>query len=116
MRKGRTESKHMTPNDNPQSPRRAFLIFLLIVVPILLFIGWSEASLNLSFIHPKSAGQTILLVVVSTLIFLAFVIFALILARNLLKLYVEAKQQARLAVQDQDGCGVSGLDAGSRVF
>ncbi len=81
----------MTPNDNPQSPRRAFLIFLLIVVPILLFIGWSEASLNLSFIHPKSAGQTILLVVVSTLIFLAFVIFALILARNLLKLYVERR-------------------------
>src|SRR5579884_3906371 len=91
MRKRRTESKHMTPNDNPQSPRRAFLIFLLIVVPILLFIGWSEASLNLSFIHPKSAGQTILLVVVSTLIFLAFVIFALILARNLLKLYVERR-------------------------
>ena len=60
-------------------PRRAFLIFLLILVPILLFIGWSQASLNLSFIRPENAGQTILLVVVSALIFLAFIIFALIL-------------------------------------
>ena len=81
----------MAPNNNTNRPRRAFLIFLLIFVPILLFIGWSQASLNLSFIHPRSAFQTILLVVVSTLIFLAFVIFALILARNLLKLYLERR-------------------------
>jgi two-component system, NtrC family, nitrogen regulation sensor histidine kinase NtrY len=81
----------MAPSDNSHPPRRAFLVFLLVVVPILLFIGWSQASLNLSFIHPKSASQTILLVVVSTLIFLAFVIFALILARNLLKLYFERR-------------------------
>jgi two-component system, NtrC family, nitrogen regulation sensor histidine kinase NtrY len=81
----------MALNDNPNPPRRAFLVFLLIVVPVLLFIGWSQASLNLSFIHPRSASQTILLVVVSTLIFLTFVIFALILARNLLKLYFERR-------------------------
>lgn len=81
----------MSPNSNPNPPRRAFLIFLLIVVPFLLFIGWSQASLNLSFIHPKSAPQTILLVVVSAIIFLAFLIFALILLRILLKLYVERR-------------------------
>ena len=81
----------MAPNDSPQPPRRAFLMFLLIFVPILLFIGWSQASLNLSFIHPRSAPQTILLVVVSALIFLAFVIFALILLRNLLKIYFERR-------------------------
>ncbi len=81
----------MAPNETPNPPRRAFLVFLLIVVPILLFIGWSQASLNLSFIHPRSASQTLLLLVVSTLIFLAFVIFALILARNLLKLYFERR-------------------------
>ncbi|HEV2245201.1 MAG TPA: HAMP domain-containing protein, partial [Terriglobia bacterium] len=81
----------MAPNNNPNPPRRAFLIFLLIVVPVLLFIGWSQASLNLSFIHPKSAPQTILLVVVSAIIFLAFLIFALILLRSLLKLYVERR-------------------------
>ncbi|MEJ2008768.1 MAG: ATP-binding protein [Acidobacteriota bacterium] len=83
----------MAPNKKPHSRRRAFLIFLLIVVPVLLFIGWSQASFNLSFIHPRSASQTLLLVVVSTLIFLTFVIFALILARNLLKLYVERRSR-----------------------
>src|SRR5690348_1051889 len=81
----------MAPVNNPHPPRRAFLIFLLIVVPFLLFIGWSQASLNLSFIRPKSAPQTILLAVVSAIIFLAFLIFALILLRILLKLYVERR-------------------------
>jgi two-component system nitrogen regulation sensor histidine kinase NtrY len=79
----------MPPNNNPNPPRRAFLIFLLIAVPFLLFIGWSQASLNLSFIHPRTAPQTILLVVVSALIFLAFIIFGLILLRYLVKLYFE---------------------------
>lgn len=81
----------MASNNNPSPPRRAFLIFLLIVVPILLFIGWSQASLNIWFIHPISAPQTILLVVVSAIIALACLIFALILLRILLKLYVERR-------------------------
>ena len=81
----------MAPNDKPNAPGRAFLVFLLIAVPTLLFIGWSQASFNLSFIHPRSAFQTILLVVVSALIFLAFFIFLFILLRNLLKLYVERR-------------------------
>ena len=67
------------------------MIFLLFLVPILLFIGWSQASLNLSFIHPRTAPQTILLVVFSALIFLAFIIFALILLRYLVKLYFERR-------------------------
>ncbi len=80
----------------PQSlrqPRRAFLFFLLVLVPALLFLGWSQASLDLSFISPSTALGTILLVIVSTLVFVAFVIFALILVRILLKLYVERRQQ-----------------------
>ncbi|HET7214212.1 MAG TPA: ATP-binding protein [Terriglobia bacterium] len=81
----------MDRNNNPNRPRRAFLIFLLIVVPVLLFIGWSQASLNLSFIHPRTAPQTILLVVFSALIFLAFIIFGLILLRYLVKLYFERR-------------------------
>ncbi len=72
---------------------RGFLIFLLVIVPLLLFIGWSQASLNLSFIHPSSANQTVLLLVASTLIFFAFVIFGLILARVLLKLFVERRMR-----------------------
>ena len=77
----------------PANRRKTLLVFLLILVPILFFLGWSQASLNLSFINPSSSDQTILLVVLSTVIFLAFVIFALILLRILLKLYVERQQQ-----------------------
>ena len=78
---------------NPRTPRRGLVIFLLIIVPTLLFLAWSQASLKLDFLQPSNAQQTIVLLALSILIFVAFVIFALILARNLLKLYVERKQQ-----------------------
>jgi hypothetical protein len=73
--------------------RRIKLLLLLIIVPILLLLGWSQASFNLTFLQPASAGTTILLIVISATIFLAFVIFALILTRILLKLYVERSKQ-----------------------
>jgi two-component system, NtrC family, nitrogen regulation sensor histidine kinase NtrY len=76
-----------------KSHRRITLIILLVLVPTLLFLGWSQASLNLSFIQPSNAQETILLLALSTFIFLAFVIFALILGRILLKLYVERRQK-----------------------
>jgi len=79
--------------DNPYDRRKIALIFLLVLVPALFFLGWSQASLNLSFIRPSSPGQTLLLLSLSAVIFLAFVIFALILLRILLKLYVERRQQ-----------------------
>ncbi len=72
--------------------RRNLLILLSILVPVLFLIGWSQASLNLSFIHPKSATATFLLAAVSAFVFIAFVIFGLILARILLKLYEERRQ------------------------
>ena len=73
--------------------RKIILAVLLVLVPALFFLGWSQASLNLSFIHPSNSQQTILLLALSTVIFLAFVIFGLILLRILLKLYVERQQQ-----------------------
>jgi two-component system, NtrC family, nitrogen regulation sensor histidine kinase NtrY len=75
-----------------KQPRKRYVIILLVAVPILFFLGWSQASLNLSFIQPTSAAETILLLSLSTLIFFAFVIFALILLRILLKLYVEHRK------------------------
>src|SRR5208282_468787 len=78
---------------NPASRRKIFLIVLLILVPVLFFLGWSQASLNLGFIRPSSSEETILLVALSTVIFLAFLIFALILLRILVKLYFERRQQ-----------------------
>jgi hypothetical protein len=80
-------------DDKGKVRRKAILILLLVLVPVLFFLGWSQASLNLTFIRPSNAQQTILLIAVSTVIFLAFVIFALILARILLKVYVERRQQ-----------------------
>jgi two-component system, NtrC family, nitrogen regulation sensor histidine kinase NtrY len=82
----------MTIGSVQNSRRKIWLIVLLVLVPTLLFLGWSQASLNLGFLRPSSAGETILLLALSALIFVAFVIFALILARILLKLYVERRQ------------------------
>ena len=79
--------------ENPYDRRKLALILLMVLVPALFFLGWSQASLNLSFIRPRSPEQTLLLLALSALIFLAFVIFALILLRILLKLYVERRQQ-----------------------
>ena len=73
--------------------RKIALIFLLVLVPALFFLGWSQASLNLSFLHPSNPEETLLLLALSAVIFLAFVIFALILLRILLKLYVVRRQQ-----------------------
>lgn len=81
----------MSPEPAPR--RKIVLTVLLILVPILAFLGWSQASLNLDFIRPINSEETILLVVLSTFIFLAFVIFALILLRILIKLYFEREQQ-----------------------
>ncbi len=80
-------------NADPAHRRKIALIVLLILVPILAFLGWSQASLNLDFIHPGNSEETILLLVLSTFIFMAFVIFALILLRILIKLYFERQQQ-----------------------
>lgn len=79
--------------DNTTKPRRRFLVFLLIAVPVLFFIGWSQASLNLSFIRPREPAQTVLLFALSTFVFLTFVIFSLLLSRNLLKLYLERRRE-----------------------
>ena len=79
--------------ENPHDRRKIALIFLLVLVTALFFLGWSQASLNLSFLRPSNPEETLLLVALSAVIFLAFVIFALILLRILLKLYVERRQQ-----------------------
>ncbi len=78
-------------NIDSQRRGKLFLIFLSIFVPVLFVLGWVQASLNIPFIRPiaLTSEETIWLFALSTLIFVAFVIFALILLRILLKLYVE---------------------------
>ena len=80
-------------NPDPAQRRKIVLIALLILVPILAFLGWSQASLNLDFIRPSNSVEAILLQVLSAFIFLALVIFGLILLRILIKLYFERQQQ-----------------------
>ena len=80
-------------DDKPHARRKLVLILLLVLVPLLFLLGWSQASLNLSFIRPTSARETLLLIAVSAIIFSAFVVFALILTRILLKLYMERRQE-----------------------
>ena len=80
--------------DNPRPPRRrAALIGLAILVLLLLILGWSQASFNLSFLNPQSAQTTILLNTLTALIVAAFLVFFWILARILVKLYVERRQE-----------------------
>ncbi len=82
-----------SPASNPPSKRRTIIVALSVIVPVLLIIAWSQASFDLTFIQPADAQQTFVLLALSALVFLAFVIFALILLRMLLKLYVERRQQ-----------------------
>lgn len=78
---------------DPARQRKIIMVVLLVLVSGLFFLAWSQASLNLDFIRPANSAQTILLLALSSIIFLAFVIFTLILLRILLKLYVERQQQ-----------------------
>jgi len=41
-------------NPDPANRRKIFLIVLLILVPVLFLLGWSQASLNLGFIRPTN--------------------------------------------------------------
>ena len=76
-----------------QPRKRGFLIFLLIAVPALFLVAWSQASLNVTdLIRPSDAEQTVVLLALSAFVFLAFVIFALILLRILLKLDAERRR------------------------
>jgi two-component system, NtrC family, nitrogen regulation sensor histidine kinase NtrY len=78
---------------NARPPKRGFLIFLLIAVPALFLVAWSQASLNVTDIfRPGDAQQTIVLLALSAFVFLAFVIFTFILLRILLKLDAERRR------------------------
>jgi len=78
---------------NARPPKRGFLIFLLIAVPALFLVAWSQASLNVTdLIRPGDVEQTIVLLALSAFVFLAFVIFTFILLRILLKLEAERRR------------------------
>lgn len=65
--------------------------FVLFALAVLVFI---QAAFNLnSFLSPSEPNQILLLYTVSTLIFLVLIVFGFVLARTLIKVWVERKQQ-----------------------
>src|SRR6185436_11772057 len=65
--------------------------FFLLVLAVLVFV---QAAFDLNpFVDHSSPNQIVLLVTVSTLIFLVLIVFGFVLARNLVKVWAERKQQ-----------------------
>ena len=58
---------------------------------MLFLILISQQSFNLTFLHPGSVQQTLVLTALSTLVFLLFVALTFVLLRNLLKLLAERR-------------------------
>ena len=90
--------------------RSASIIGASVVVVVLIVSVFGLTSLNLSFISPGDSVQTILLFVLSTIIFLGLVIFGFILFRSLLKLYLDRRaKQLGSKFKTKLVCGALGL-------
>ena len=59
---------------------------------VLLGLVFILGSINVPFLQPDDAGEVILLYIFSTLVFLTFVIYGLVLIRYLVRLYAERRQ------------------------
>ncbi|MCH8267954.1 MAG: HAMP domain-containing protein [Acidobacteria bacterium] len=90
--------------------RPGFIITASIVLLVLVVSLFGLTSLNLSFISPSGSVQTILLFVLSTIIFLSLVILGFILFRSILKLYLERRaNQLGSKFKTKMVCGALGL-------
>lgn len=58
---------------------------------ILFIVVFSQTAFNIKQLHPGSVEQTLVLVALSTLVFLLLVALTFVLLRNLLKLYAERR-------------------------
>jgi nitrogen fixation/metabolism regulation signal transduction histidine kinase len=65
------------------------LIAMAVAVFVLFGLVFAQTAFNLKQLHPRSDEQVLLLVALSTLIFLLLVALTFVLLRNLLKLYAE---------------------------
>jgi nitrogen fixation/metabolism regulation signal transduction histidine kinase len=81
------ETSKRSPSPNQ---RRAKLIPLAVGIIILAALVFGEQAFNLK-LRPDSAQQTLLLVVLSAIVFLMLVALTFVLLRNLLKLYAERR-------------------------
>lgn len=81
----------MRPPEHRTSRRFVWIggAVLLLLAAILFALG----SLNVPFIEPDRSEEMVLLYVLSTLVFLSFVVLGMVLARSLLRLYAERRRQ-----------------------
>jgi PAS domain S-box-containing protein len=76
-----------------ETKRRVFLWLLGITVFLLLFVIVSQQTWLWTVIQPDTASDTLLLYALSTLNFVAFVVFSFIFVRNLVKLRRERREK-----------------------
>ena len=83
------------PPPGPVSRRKRtiFAIVLAVLIFILFTVIFSQAAFNLTFLHPDTSQQTLILVALSALIFTLFVALVFVLLRNLLKLYFDSQSR-----------------------
>ncbi len=72
----------------PEKRRRRWILRGL-GFAVLLFLVFILGSINVPFLQPNEPAEVILLYVLSTLVFLAFIIYAFVLTRYLARLYAE---------------------------
>ncbi|HVH86771.1 MAG TPA: ATP-binding protein [Terriglobales bacterium] len=78
-------------NNTNYRGRKGLIIGLGIVIFLLFLILASQQAFNLTFLHPGSTRQTLVLTALSALVFLLFVALTFVLLRNLLKLLAERR-------------------------
>ena len=81
----------MSGNDQNRSNRKSLIIGLGIAIFLLFLVLISQQTFNLTFLHPGSVQQTLVLTALSALVFLLFVALTFVLLRNLLKLLAERR-------------------------
>ncbi|HET8825350.1 MAG TPA: HAMP domain-containing protein, partial [Terriglobales bacterium] len=81
----------MPGNDQNRSRRKGLIVGLGIAIFLLFLALISQQTFNLTFLHPGSVQQTLVLTALSALVFLLFVALTFVLLRNLLKLLAERR-------------------------
>ena len=76
----------------PEKRRRRWILRGL-AFALLLFLVFILGSINVPFLEPDQPAEVIILYLFSTLVFLAFIIYALVLIRYLARLYAEHRHR-----------------------
>ena len=83
-------TRPIRPAEEPSRRKRVIYVTSAAVF-LLLAVIVSQTSFDLNFLRPENNQTIVFFVVLSTLIFLLFVLLTFVLARNLLKLFAERR-------------------------